>query len=157
MNRITLAVAALVLAAPVPTGAVQVVGVGDAETVVRLYDQWYFQDADRMLADLERTHPGEAHTLYARGYQRFLSGDYPAAVAKLRAAGAGMPVKELLSLAEGAQKSIEGHQERRSAHFVIRFPPEDAVIADYALDALEAAAAALHADLGFVPTRPIPV
>jgi tetratricopeptide (TPR) repeat protein len=157
MNRITLAVAALVLAAPVPTGAVQVVGVTDAETVVRLYDQWYFQDADRMLADLERTHPGEAHTLYAGGYQRFLSGDYPAAVAKLRAAGAGMPVKELLSLAEGAQKSIDGHQQRRSAHFVIRFPPEDAVIADYALDALEAAAAALQTDLGFVPSRPIPV
>jgi len=43
-------------------------------------------------------------------------------VAKLKAAEAGMPVKELLLLAEGAQKSIEGHQERRSAHFVIRFP-----------------------------------
>jgi hypothetical protein len=81
----------------------------------------------------------------------------PAAVAKLKAAAVGMPVKELLLLAEGAQKSIEGHQERRSAHFLIRFPPEDAVIADYALDALEAAAAALHSDLGFVPARPIPV
>ena len=54
--------------------------------------------------------PGEAHTLFAEGYERFLSGDYPAAVAKLKAAGAGMPVKELLSLAEGAQTSIEGHQ-----------------------------------------------
>jgi len=158
MNRIVwLAGVALVLAAPCPGVAEEVVTAGDAETVVRLYDQWYFADADRMLADLERTHPGEAHTLFAEGYQHFLSGDYPAAVALLKAAGARMPVKELLSLAEGAQKSIAGHQERRSVHFVIRFPPEDAVIADYALDALEAAAAALRTDLGFVPSRPIPV
>jgi hypothetical protein len=54
--------------------------------------------------------PGEPHTLYAEGYARFLSGDYPAAVAKLKLADAGMPVKDLLLLAEGAQKSIEGHQ-----------------------------------------------
>jgi tetratricopeptide (TPR) repeat protein len=158
MNRtLSLAVAALALAAPVRSGAEEVVDVGDAEAVVRLYDEWRFQDADRMLRELGQTHPGEAHTLYAEGYERFLSGDYPAAVAKLKAAGAGMPVKELLPLAEGAQKSIEGHQERRSAHFLIRFPPEDAVLADYALDTLEAASSALQTDLGFVPTRPIPV
>ena len=156
-RSMSLVVAALALAAPVLGVTDEVVDVEAAETVVRLYDQWRFQDADRMLADLEKTHPGEARTLYAKGYERFLSGDYPAAVAKLKAAEAGMPVKELLLLAEGAQKSIEGHQERRSAHFVIRFPPEDAVIADYALDALEAAAAALQNDLGFAPTRPIPV
>jgi tetratricopeptide (TPR) repeat protein len=151
------AVTALALVVTVPSRAEEVVDIGEAETVVRLYDQWRFQDADQRLAELERTHPGEPHTLYAEGYARFLSGDYPAAVAKLKAAEAGMPVKELLLLAEGAQESIKGHQERRSAHFVIRFPAEDAVIADYALDALEAATAALQADLGFVPSRPIPV
>ena len=150
-----LLVAALGLAAPV--SAQEVVDVTEAETVVKLYDTWRFQEADQRLAELARTHPGEPHTLYAEGYARFLSGDYPAAVAKLKLADAGMPVKDLLLLAEGAQKSIEGHQERRSAHFVIRFPAEDAVIADYALDALEAATAALQADLGFVPPRPIPV
>ena len=156
-RNMSLAVTALALTATIPGVADEVVDVEEAETVVSLYDQWRFQDADRMLAELEKTRPGEARTLYARGYERFLSGDYPAAVAKLKTAAVGMPVKELLLLAEGAQKSIEGHQERRSAHFLIRFPPEDAVIADYALDALESAAAALQSDLGFVPTRPIPV
>jgi tetratricopeptide (TPR) repeat protein len=151
------AVAALAWIVTVPSRAEEVIDVGEAETVIKLYDTWRFQDADRMLAELEQTHPGEPHTLYAEGYERFLSGDYPAAVAKLKAADAGMPVKELLLLAEGAQKSIEGHEQRRSPHFVVRFPPEDAVIADYALDALEAALAALQADLGFVPVRAIPV
>ena len=157
IRTLSLALALLTLAASIPGGAEEGVAVGDAETVGRLYDQWRFQDADRMLAELERTYPGEAHTLYARGYERFLSGDYLAAVAKLKAAGTSMPVKELLLLAEGAQTSIEGHQERRSPHFVIRFPPEDTVIADYALEALEASASALQTDLGFVPSRPIPV
>ncbi len=158
MNRsLALAVAGLALTVSVSRAAEEVVDVEQAQTVVRLYDQWRFQDADRKLAELAQAHPGEPHTLYAEGYERFLSGDYPAAVAKLKAASAGMPVKELLALAQGAQATIEGHQTRRSPHFVIRFPPEDAVLADYALEALEAAAAALQADLGFAPTRPIPV
>jgi len=158
MNRsLALAVAALVSTASVSRADEEVVDVEAAQTVVSLYDQWRFQDADRKLAELAQAHPGEPHTLYAEGYERFLSGDYPAAVAKLKAASAGMPVKELLALAQGAEATIEGHQTRRSPHFVIRFPPEDAVLADYALEALEAAAAALQADLGFAPTRPIPV
>jgi tetratricopeptide (TPR) repeat protein len=130
---------------------------GTVETVIRLYDQWRFSEADRMLAELRRTHPGDAETLYAEGYERFLSGAYPAAIAKLKAASAGMPAKELLALAEGAATSIKGHEERRSPHFVIRFPAEDAVLVDYALEALEAATAALQTDLGFIPPRMIPV
>jgi tetratricopeptide (TPR) repeat protein len=156
MNRAALALILLALGTAV-SRAEEVVDTSEAESVIRLYDTWRFQDADRLLAELKRTNPDEPHTLYVEGYERFLSGDYPAAVAKLKVADVGMPVKELLSLAEGAQKSIEGHEERRSAHFVIRFPPEDAVLADYALDALEAAIAALQTDLGFVPVRSIPV
>jgi hypothetical protein len=40
---------------------------------------------------------------------------------------------------------------------VLRVPPEDAVIADYALDALESAIGALGSDLGFEPKRMIHV
>ena len=40
---------------------------------------------------------------------------------------------------------------------MLRYPPEDEVLADYALEALEAALGNLSADLGFVPNRPIHV
>ena len=138
--------------------AEEVVNVEQAETVVRLYDQWRFQDADRKLAELAQTHPGEPHTLYAEGYERFLSGDYPAAVAKLKAASAGMPVKELLALAQGAQTTIEGHQDPALGPFRDSLSPRGCgALPTTRLEALEAAAAALQADLGFAPTRPIPV
>jgi len=97
--------AALGLAAPV--SAQEVVDVTEAETVVKLYDTWRFQEADQRLAELARTHPGEPHTLYAEGYARFLSGDYPAAVAKLKLADAGMPVKDLLLLAEARRRALK--------------------------------------------------
>jgi hypothetical protein len=145
-----LALLALALAAPIPALAQ-----ASAEMVIGLFDQWRFKEAEQTLAELKGT--GDPGALYAEGYERFLSGDYPTAVAKLKAAGSGMPVQELLQLAEGAEKSIKGHQEKRSRHFTIRYPAEDAVLADYALEALEAATAALGSDLGFVPPRMIPV
>ena len=80
-RSLSLVVTTLALTATIPGVADEVVDIEQAETVVRLYDQWRFSDADRLLAELEKTHPGEARTLYARGYERFLSGDYPAAVA----------------------------------------------------------------------------
>ena len=86
---------------------------------------------------------------------------FPAAVAEYEAAtargGAPAGTKEMLSLAQASAEAIEGHVERRSAHFVFRFAPEDEVLADYGLETLEAAAAALGADLGFEIPRPIPV
>ena len=77
------------------------------------------------------------------------------AVAKLHAALEQAPddvnIKSLGVLVAAADKAIEGHSEQRSKHFVLRFPPEDAVLADYALEALEAALANLSADLGLHP------
>jgi tetratricopeptide (TPR) repeat protein len=148
---------ALALLSSLRVEAQELAATANGEKVVGLYDRWRFKEAEELLAEMKGTHPSDPETLYAEGYERFLSGDYPAAVAKLKAASAGLPVQELLQLAEGAEKSIEGHEQKRSAHFVIRFPPEDAVLADYALEALEAATTALQADLGFVPPRPIPV
>jgi tetratricopeptide (TPR) repeat protein len=140
-----------------PARAQHTVDVGNAEAVIELYNQWRFSEAERALDQLRQNHPGQPETSYVEGYERFLSGAYPEAIAQLKAAGAGVPAEELLHLAEGAATSIAGHEERRSQHFVIRFPPEDAVLADYALEALEAAASALGQDLGFVPPRLIPV
>jgi tetratricopeptide (TPR) repeat protein len=133
----------------------------DSPSIERLYSEWRFDEADRALAALAKAHPGEAGTLLAEGYQRFLEGDFRAAALKYKAALAGSTAppqfKEMIDLAEGSAKVVDGYLERKSAHFVFRFPVEDAVLADYGLETLEAAVAALGSDLGFVPTRPIPV
>jgi tetratricopeptide (TPR) repeat protein len=133
----------------------------DTRRIEDLFDAWRFDEATAALGGLARAQPGTPEVLYLEGYERFLAGDYGAAVAKLKAASSRAPqaasIKELAGLAEAAGEAIKGHEERRSAHFVLRFPPEDAVIADYALEGLESAISALGSDLGFVPTRPIPV
>jgi tetratricopeptide (TPR) repeat protein len=129
--------------------------------IERLLDEWRFVEGEAALAALAAARGGTAEVLYLQGYARFLAGDYPAGVAKLHAALELAPedvnVKSLGSLVAAADKAIEGHGERRSKHFVLRHPPEDDVLADYALEALEAALDNLSADLGFVPTRPIHV
>jgi len=146
---------AVLLAAPSARAA------GEAAGVERLYSEWRFEEADRALAALVKAHPAEPATLAAQGYERFLAGDFRASVAEYQAAaGQGAPpahFKEMIRLADGSARAIDGYLERRSAHFVFRFPAEDTVLADYGLETLEAAAAALGGDLGFVPSRPIPV
>jgi tetratricopeptide (TPR) repeat protein len=155
--------AALLLAATLPAlpahGAPGVTE--EAKQIEELFDSWRFPEATASLETLARTAPSTPEVLYLQGYERFLSGDYPAAVTKLKAASQAAPrataIKEMITLAEAAGEAVKGHEERRSAHFVLRFPPEDAVIADYALEGLESAIAALGNDLGFVPSRPIHV
>ncbi len=132
----------------------------DASVAVRLFEEWRFDEAERAMAEVQRTRPGDPDTRFLEGYERFLAGDFRAAAAKLRLAvqgGADKAAQPILTLAEGAAKATEGYAERRSKHFVVRFPPEDAVLADYGLDALEASATALHEDLGWEPARLIPV
>jgi tetratricopeptide (TPR) repeat protein len=127
----------------------------------KLLDEWRFPEGEAALAELERNQGGTAEALYLRGYALFLAGDYAASLAKLRAGLDAAPedpnIKSLGALAEAAQKATSGHREQRSQHFVLRFPPEDAVLADYALDTLESALATLKTDLGYEPSRPIRV
>jgi tetratricopeptide (TPR) repeat protein len=130
-------------------------------SVERLYSEWRFDEADRALTALGKNHPGEPSLLVARGYERFFAGDFRAAAAEYKAAvgngSAPRELKDMIELAEGSAKVVDGYLERRSAHFLFRFPAEDAVLADYGLESLEAAVAALQDDLGFAPTRPITV
>lgn len=129
--------------------------------VEKLLDEWRFTEGEAALAALARTRGGTAEVLYLEGYDQFLSGDYQSAVAKLKAALEQAPddpnIKSLGALAAAAGKAVEGHLERRSAHFIMRYPPEDQVLAEYGLEALESALAGLSSDLGFVPPRPIHV
>jgi len=133
----------------------------DRKRVEGLFDEWRFDEGHAALAALAKAGPDAPDVLYLQGYEQFLAGDYEAAVAKLKAAALAAPkdadVQGLTTLAEGARDAVKGHREERSSHFVIRFPAEDEPVIPYAIDALEAAYAALHADLGFAASRPVRV
>jgi tetratricopeptide (TPR) repeat protein len=141
-----------------PTGAE-----GNTKYVERLFDEWRFREGSAALQELLRADPKSPPTLVVEGYASFLRGDYDAAVKTLAAVGAATPAdpaataaaKELQNLAAEARDAVKDHKEERSAHFVIRYPGEDAVLVPYALESLESAYAALHEDLGFEAEMPI--
>ena len=136
---------------------------GNANVVEKLFDEWRFRDGTTALQELVRAAPQAPQTLVMEGYAAFLKGDYDGSVRKLAAAieeagpepTAAAAAKELQGLASEARDAVKDHKEERSAHFLMRYPAEDAVLVPYALEALESAYAALHADLGFEAEMPI--
>jgi tetratricopeptide (TPR) repeat protein len=134
---------------------------GAAREIEMLLEAWRFKDAADELAALRRTAPDAPGTRFADGYHRFLLGDYDGAVQALDAAAAAPnpppEARSLDDLAKAARDAVRDFREERSAHAIIRYAPEDAVLAPYARDTIEAAVAALHDDLGFTPTLPIRV
>ena len=126
-----------------------------------MLDAWRFKDAATALAALEKAAPNAPETAYLTGYQKFLTGDYDGAVRALATAAQAAPsnpeIRSLAELARAARDAVKDHKEERSAHVIIRYAPEDAVLMPYARDTLEAAYAALHADLGFEAELPIRV
>jgi tetratricopeptide (TPR) repeat protein len=130
-----------------------------AHRAEKLLDEWRFGEARQAIAELARTAPEGANTLYLQGYLRFLEGDYDGSVRNLSAATQADPTdagaRELGGLAKEARDAVKDHREERSGHFVVRYPAEDAVLVPYAIEALEAAYTALHEDLGFENELPI--
>jgi Flp pilus assembly protein TadD len=126
-----------------------------------LLDAWRFGEADTELEALRKIAPNSPEVGYLDGYNRFMRGDYDAAARELAIAAqtpnASPDVKMLAELAKEARDAVKDHKEERSAHIVIRYPAEDAVLAPYARDTLEAAYQALHDDLGFDAELPIRV
>jgi tetratricopeptide (TPR) repeat protein len=133
-----------------------------ARVAEKQLDEWRFAEGRSGVADLVRLAPKAPETLYLEGYERFLEGDYGAAVQKLDAAlGAGARealaanARELRTLASEARDAVKDHKEERFGHFLIRYPAVDGVLVPYAREALEAAYRALHDDLGFEAELPI--
>jgi len=126
-----------------------------------LLDAWRFGEADAALTALRKNAPNAPEVTYLDGYNSFMRGDYDSAARALaiaaQTANASPDVKLLADLAKEARDAIKDHKEERSAHVVIRYPGEDAVLVPYARDTLEAAYQALHDDLGFAAELPIRV
>jgi tetratricopeptide (TPR) repeat protein len=130
-----------------------------AHAVDALLDAWRFKEADAALAELKKMQPHAPDIPYLEGYQKFLLGDYAAAVTVLDAAAEAQPgntdVRALRELAKEARDAIRDHRQDSTDRVVIRHPPEDAVLVPYARETIEAATRALHDDLGFTAELPI--
>jgi len=156
-----LLIAALLLPGSRPSAASASDIAAATKKIDGLLDAWRFGEADTALEALRKAAPNAPEVAYLDGYNRFMRGEYDAAAQALataaQAQNASPDVKMLAELAKEARDAVKEHKEERSAHVVIRYPPEDAVLVPYARDTLEAAYQALHDDLGFDAELPIRV
>jgi tetratricopeptide (TPR) repeat protein len=126
-------------------------------------DAWDIEGAQRALDDLLSRDARSATAAYYRGRVLFEQGKYleaAAAYEEARARGAGQidGFEIEARLARAAAEEVKGDEVHESAHFVLfTRPGKDALLAPYALDALEKAYAALTQDLGFTPAAKIRV
>lgn len=95
---------------------------------------------------------------YFAGRIAFEQGRYEDAVRELAAAGVGDRPGSWLKLAKDSLELTRDYESFESAHFVFRAPKgKDALLAPWALDALEVARSNLEDDLGYAPPDKIRV
>ncbi|GAC1341046.1 MAG: hypothetical protein NVSMB23_12110 [Myxococcales bacterium] len=116
---------------------------------------WDIDGAAAILDQLVAQKPDAPETRWLRGRVLFEQGNYEAADKAFEAAeAAGEGVRFTLDrkLARAAAEEVRGAAVAESAHFVLRTKaPKDALLAPYALAALERAWTSLTRDLGFEP------
>jgi len=150
------AVAALVLLAAsaaaraAPSDAHALLGQAQEEL-----EAWDIEGAAAVLAKLTSRFPDAPETSWLRGRVLFEQGNYEEAdqaFAKAESEGRGLFFALDRKLARAAAEEVRGAAVHESAHFVLRTKADkDALLAPYALDALERAWAALTRDLGYEP------
>jgi tetratricopeptide (TPR) repeat protein len=140
---------------------------GKVEHAYRLIEEWRIEEADAEIAALVKAHPHDSDVAFLDGDLKFQHQDYEAAAERLEEAvkGArggelGDEIRMLRDLARATADATKGFltTTRPGAHFVIAHASgKDALLAPYALDALEKAWRALGTDFGDSPAQPIRV
>ncbi|HEY7957828.1 MAG TPA: hypothetical protein VII38_21125 [Polyangia bacterium] len=136
-----------------------------AEQAYKLIHEWRIDEADRAVKTLEAAHPHDPDVAFLEGELLFLHGHYDEAAARLGDAAAharsgpgGDEVRGMRDLARATAEATRGFVSTRGKHFVIWHQPgKDALLAPYALDALEKAYQALGDDFGDRPSEPVRV
>ena len=150
-----------IIVALVPSGVARA---ASAEHVYQLVEEQRLDEAQHELEPLlrSRPHDGEVafadadlifhHGQYARAAERFAE-----AAGKLRGEN-GAEAARMRDLAQSTDAVTKDDAVARGQHFVIYYSAgKDALLADYALDALEHAYAALGDDFGWRPSEPVRV
>lgn len=123
------------------------------QNIEQLLNDWDTEGAARELAELEKQAPGEVESaLYFRGRIAFEEGRYEDAIESLGRAKLADKPGSYLRLAKDTAKLVLPYAQEESEHFIFLYPKgKDALLAPYALEALEAQARALKDDLGWLP------
>lgn len=135
------------------------------EHAFKLMNEWRIDEAADEVAALVAAHPHDPDVQFVEGDLLFLRGDYEGAVKMLdQAAERTRPgpdasaVRDLRALAQATAEATRGFVATRGKHFVIwHAPGKDALLAPYALAALEKAYQALGDDFGDRPREPVRV
>ncbi len=136
---------------------------GEAKARIQNLEQyledWNLPAAKQELAELEKLAPADIEPLrYFKGRVAFEAGDYETAVTELKGSGVRDRPGSWLRLVTDTRDIVKNHERVESEHFIFQYPKgKDAVLALWAMDALEGIHAALEKDLGFAPVGKVRV
>lgn len=136
---------------------------GEAKARIQNVDQelsdWDIAGAKRELAALEALAPADVEPVaYYRGRIAFEEGRYAEAIEQLQKAGVEDRPGSWQRLVKDTLAIVGDAERHESEHFILLTPKgRDAVLAPWALDALEAIREALKADLGYAPEEKVRV
>jgi tetratricopeptide (TPR) repeat protein len=127
------------------------------QNVEQLLNDWDIAGARRELEAAEKVAPKDVEPVrYFRGRILFEEGRYADAVKELDAAGVRDKPSSWLRLVKDTAHITEKYEKQESEHFIFTYPPgKDAVLAPWALDAIESMAKAMENDLGFMPKQKV--
>lgn len=157
------AAALLALAAGVAPAAHARSSYGEYARVVKAIDEWRYDDARKLVAELEKTSSDSAETTFLQAEMAYYDGDYPRArgiLETLKDPAVKDLVKDFLPLVTATDETTRGYASRESSgkHFVIFYPPgKDELLLDLADETLEAAYAQITVDLGWTAPAGEPI
>jgi len=126
-----------------------------AKEVLERVQETRIDEAELALKAMPLDTPGRA---WAEASVLFHRGRYPAALAALPEASPDEPngLRHLRTRIEQADKATVGMLERTVGHFTYRFEGgPDAILVDYAVDALEGQRSYMEGLLGVAPSKPV--
>lgn len=133
------------------------------EQALEMIVEQRIDEAAKTLAPLEERGATTPLEHFALGQLAYYQSKYVAAAEHLRLASGVQPdladeAQLMADLAERTAAVTKNYAEARSEHFIVRYPPgKEAILAPYALDALEKTYAALGDDFGDRPSTPVVV
>ncbi|PLX43624.1 MAG: hypothetical protein C0609_07850 [Deltaproteobacteria bacterium] len=124
-------------------------GTVDFYTGNALLEEWRIPEARAFVDDLMERTPEDTSALLLDGHVRFFEGDYKGALKRLDEVGVTGAFRELVKVTSDI---AAGFKSRSSEHFEIFWEnPKDEVLAEPALEGLEASYSELSKLLGFRP------
>lgn len=121
---------------------------------------WQMEDASAVAGKLLLLAPGNPYVCFFAGEVRFYEGNYQESLALLKEAGKepflAQKAREFYDFVNKIYQTTGKFKEVKTEHFLFRYNEDkDAILVDYALDALEKAYRAIGGDLQYFPKSPV--